>query len=305
MTAFRVSLLCLLGLSTLLACKNNPDTADAYGNFEATETLVSAEFHGKLLRLSVEEGSTLEAGVLVGEIDDTPLKLQKEVLEKSIAALRVGMPDIPVQLASLEQQWASAKKEEARIAQLLQAEAATSKQLDDIKTQRQVLERQIHALNSSLNIQTRSILSQTETLKAQILQIENDIQKCQLINPLAGTVLTKYVEAHELVAAGKPIYKIADLTKMTLRAFVSGHQLSQIKLGQNVSVRVDGPDNSYKTHAGKVVWVSDKAEFTPKMVQTKEQRVNLVYAIKIQVPNDGTLKIGMPGEVLFSQNPQP
>jgi len=305
MTLYRVFIVCLSCLSTLLACKNNPSTSDAYGNFEAVETLVSAEFHGKLLRLSLEEGSPVEAGVLVGEMDCTSLALQKEVLEKSIAALMVGVPDIPVQLASLEQQLAAAKTEEMRIGQLFQAEAATSKQLDDVKSQRQVLERQIHALKSTLHIQTRSILSQTETLRAQILQIDNDFEKCKVINPVLGTVLTKYVEPHELMTVGKPIYRIADLTKMTLRAFVSGNQLSQIQLGQTVSVLVDGPDNTYKNHVGKIVWISDKAEFTPKIVQTKEQRVNLVYAVKIQVPNDGTLKIGMPGEVLFAPNSKP
>jgi len=302
MTPHRAFILCL---ACLLACKGNPNTADAYGNFEAIETLISAEFNGKLLRLSLEEGSLLEAGAWVGEIDATPLRLQKEVLEKSIAALVVGMPDIPVQLASLEQQLTTAKREELRIRQLFQAEAATSQQLDDIQSQRQVLERQIHALKSNLHIQTRSILAQTETLRAQILQIENDIEKCNVINPVAGTVLTKYVEPNEFVTVGKPIYKLADLTKMTLRAFVSGSQLSSIHMSQTVSVLIDGPNNTSKNYVGKIVWISDKAEFTPKMVQTKEQRVNLVYAIKIQVPNDGALKIGMPAEVLFAQNPKP
>ncbi|MCL2314982.1 MAG: HlyD family efflux transporter periplasmic adaptor subunit [Proteobacteria bacterium] len=300
MTTLKSLLLCLAGFFTFTACKNSQTLSDAYGNFEAVETLVSAESNGKLLALSLEEGSQLEAGAWVGEIDTIPLKLQKEVLEKSIEALLVGRPDIPVQLAGLGQQLETAKKEEARIRQLFQAEAATSKQLDDTQSQRQVLERQINALKSNLNIQTRSILSQTETLRAQILQIENNLEKCKLINPVSGTVLTKYVEPNELVVVGKPIYKIADLTKMTLRAFVSGNQLSQIKIGQTVSVLVDGPDNSYKTYGGIIHWVSDKAEFTPKIVQTKEARVNLVYAIKIQVPNDGTIKIGMPGEVLFS-----
>ncbi|MCL2626320.1 MAG: HlyD family efflux transporter periplasmic adaptor subunit [Cystobacterineae bacterium] len=293
---------CLLAL---IACKNNANPSDAYGNFEAVETLVSAESNGKLLTLSLEEGSQLEAGVLVGEIDPVPLRLQKEVLEKSIEALMVGRPDIPVQLASLEQQLATAKKEERRIQQLFQAEAATSKQMDDMSSQRQVLERQISALKSSLSIQTRSILSQTETLRAQILQIENSLEKCKIINPISGTVLTKYVEPNELVAIGKPIYKIADLTKMTLRAFVSGNQLSQIKIGQKVSVLIDGPDNSYKTYDGVISWVSDKAEFAPKIVQTKEVRVNLVYAIKVQAPNDGAIKIGMPGEVVFVPPSQP
>jgi HlyD family secretion protein len=187
---------------------------------------------------------------------------------------------------------------------LFQAEAATSQQWDDIKSQRQVLERQIHALKSTLNIQTRSILAQTETLRAHILQIEYDIEKCKIINPLSGTVLAKFVEANEFVTPGKPLYKIADLTKMTLRAFVSGNQLSQIQLGQTVSVLVDGPNNSYKNYVGNIAWISDKAEFTPKIVQTKEQRVNLVYAIKIHVLNEGALKIGMPAEVRFSQNTQ-
>jgi len=305
MTTHRAFIFCLAGWFLCTACKGNPNTSDAYGNFEAVETLVSAEFSGKLLKLSFEEGSQLEAGALVGEIDSNPLKLQKEVLEKSMAALKVGMPDIPVQLASLEQQLATAKREELRILQLFQAEAATSRQRDDIQSQRQVLERQIHALKSTLNIQTRSILAQTETLQAQILQIENDIEKCKVINPISGTVLTKYVEPNEFVTVGKPIYKIADLTKMTLRAFVSGNQLSQIQIGQTVSVLIDGPNNSYKNYVGKIGWVSDKAEFTPKIVQTKEQRVNLVYAIKIQVPNDGALKIGMPAEVRFSPSPKP
>lgn len=305
MTPLKSLMLWFSCLLALIACKNNANPSDAYGNFEAVETLVSAESNGKLLTLSLEEGSQLEAGVLVGEIDPVPLRLQKEVLEKSIEALMVGRPDIPVQLASLEQQLATAKKEERRIQQLFQAEAATSKQMDDMSSQRQVLERQISALKSSLSIQTRSILSQTETLRAQILQIENSLEKCKIINPISGTVLTKYVEPNELVAIGKPIYKIADLTKMTLRAFVSGNQLSQIKIGQKVSVLIDGPDNSYKTYDGVISWVSDKAEFAPKIVQTKEVRVNLVYAIKVQAPNDGAIKIGMPGEVVFVPPSQP
>ncbi|MCL2012698.1 MAG: HlyD family efflux transporter periplasmic adaptor subunit [Cystobacterineae bacterium] len=305
MIKYKAFILCFSCWLICLSCKNNPNPSDAYGNFEAIETLVSAESNGKLLTLSLEEGSQLEAGVLVGEIDPVPLKLQKEVLEKSIEALMVGMPDIPVQLASLEQQWAAAKKEELRIQQLFQAEAATSKQLDELKSQRQVLERQIHALKSNLNIQTRSILSQAETLRAQILQIENNLEKCKIINPISGTVLSKYVEPHELLTVGKPIYRIADLTQMTLKAFVSGKQLSQIYIGQRVSVLIDGPDNTHKTYVGTLAWISDKAEFTPKMVQTREQRVNLVYAIKIGVPNDGALKMGMPAEVLFSPNPKP
>jgi len=305
MKTSKASIFCLACLFICIACKKNPNTSDAYGNFEAVETLVSAEFAGKLLKLSLEEGSQLEAGVLVGEIDDGPLRLQKEVLEKSIAALMVGMPDIPVQLASLEQQLAAAKREELRIGQLFQAEAATSQQWDDAKSQRHILERQVHALKSTLHIQTRSLLAQTETLRSQILQIENDMEKCKIINPVSGTVLTKYVEPNEFVTLGKPIYKIADLTKMTLRAFVSGNQLSQIKLGQTVSVLTDGPNNTYENHVGKIAWISNKAEFTPKIVQTKEQRVNLVYAIKVQVPNEGTLKIGMPAEVRFAQNPNP
>jgi Multidrug resistance efflux pump len=210
------------------------------------------------------------------------------------------MPDAPSQLSTISEQLATANREKQRVENLLKADAATKKQLDDINAQIDLLKKQYDALQKSLNVSTRSLQSETLPLKAQLDQVEDQIKKSIIVNPQAGMVLTQYAMQDEVVNAGKALYKIADLSTITLRIYISGSQLSQIKIGQDVSVQVDAGDKDYKKYTGKITWVSDKAEFTPKTIQTKEERANLVYAVKISVKNDGYLKLGMYGEVKFN-----
>jgi HlyD family secretion protein len=290
--------LCIIVLTTSCSHKNN--SADAYGNFEAVnEIIISAEGNGKLLSFAVEEGMTLRKGDAVGLIDTTQLHLQKLQLQANIAALRAQTPDIPPQLKALQEQLSAAEREKRRVENLLKNDAATSKQLDDVTSNCTVIESQITALKSSLNTQLRGVLAQEEPLQAQINLLDNLIEKCFIINQIDGVILTKYANAFEFTATGKPLYKIADLTAMTLRVYLSEDQLGKVQIGQTCEVRMDMPDGKMKSYTGVVSWLSDKSEFTPKMIQTKNERVNLVYALKITVPNDGGIKIGMPGEVKF------
>jgi len=294
--------LCITVLA-ITSCSHKNNSADAYGNFEAAnEIIISSEGNGKLLSFSVGEGMTLRKGDVVGLIDTTQLHLQKLQLKANIAALRAQMPDIPPQLKALQEQLSAAEREKRRIENLLKNDAATSKQLDDITSNCAVLEGQIAALKSSLNTQQRGLLAQEEPLQAQMDLIDNSIEKCLIINPINGIVLTKYANYFEFTATGKPLYKIADLTAMTLRVYLSEDQLGKVHIGQTCEVRMDMPDGKLKTYTGHIVWISDKSEFTPKMIQTKNERVNLVYAVKISVQNDGGIKIGMPGEVKLVEN---
>ncbi len=293
--------LCLFGLAafTLASCGNGKVTYDASGTFEATETIVSAEASGRLDEFSVTEGQTLAAGAVVGSIDSVQLSLRKKQLEAQIAAVLSRRPQIAAQVASLQEQLAGAQREQARLAKLVQADAATPKQYDDATTQVQVIKKQIDAVYSTLNTSTQSISEESMPLRVQIEQLNDQLAKCRLVNPVNGTVLTTYAEQHEVTSVGKALYKIADLSTIYLRAYVSGGQFSQIKLGQHVKVIVDNGADATRTFDGTISWISDKAEFTPKTIQTKDERANLVYAVKIRVKNDGTLKIGMYGEVNF------
>lgn len=296
-----LTLLCLLGLAafTLASCGNGKVTYDASGTFEATETIVSAEASGRLDEFSVTEGQTLAAGAVVGSIDSVQLSLRKKQFEAQIAAVLSRRPQIAAQVASLQEQLAGAQREQARLAKLVQADAATPKQYDDATTQVQVIKKQIDAVYSTLNTSTQSISEESMPLRVQIEQLNDQLAKCRLVNPVNGTVLTTYAEQHEVTSVGKALYKIADLSTIYLRAYVSGGQFSQIKLGQRVKVIVDNGADATRTFDGTISWISDKAEFTPKTIQTKDERANLVYAVKILVKNDGTLKIGMYGEVNF------
>lgn len=283
----------------LASCGQNGNQYDASGNFEAEETIISSESTGKILQLNIEEGLVLKAGQPVGYIDTTQLFLRKKQLYYSIRALLAKSPDAASQLSTIQRQIETTTYEKKRIENLLKDDAATMKQMDDLTAQGDLLQKQYNALQTSLVIATRSIQSETLPLKAQIEQLEDQIKKSIIINPMEGTVLTKYAERDEVVTTGKPIYKIADLSAMVMRAYISGDQLAEIKLGQNVNVLVDDVKAGSKKYAGVVAWVSDKAEFTPKTIQTKDERANLVYAIKINVKNDGFLKIGMYGDVMF------
>jgi HlyD family secretion protein len=297
-----------------LSCQRSAPKADAYGNFEADELIVGAEASGKIIQFSVEEAQTLNAGTVVGRIDSTQLVLKIAQLKANIRAVAAKSPAISAQLAVFEkqlnankQQLATLQREKQRIENLLKKDAAVPKQLDDLNAQIEQVQRQMDvvteqrsASDANLNTQKNGLLAEILPLQDQIAQIEDQIAKCKIVNPIDGTVLTKLVEAGEVTSFGKPLYKIANLQQIILRAYVAGDQLGSIKVGQEVKVSIDGPDNSLRDFTGKISWVSSKAEFTPKIIQTKDERVNLVYAIKILVPNDGTLKIGMPAEVHWS-----
>jgi len=282
------------------ACNRNGSEFDATGNFEADEIIISAEASGKIIQLNVEEGTELKSQTVIGLIDTTQLYLHKKQLEYSIRAVHAKQPNATVQLAAINEQIETTKREKQRVENLLKDDAATQKQLDDLNAQVDLLQRQFSAAQSTLTITKQSLQSETLPLKAQLEQVQDQITKSKIVNPVNGTVLTLYAKQNEVVNPGKALYKIADLSTVILRAYISGSQLSQIKLGQSVKVLVDAPDDGYKEYAGTIKWISDKAEFTPKTIQTKEERANLVYAVKIDVKNDGYLKLGMYGEVLFN-----
>lgn len=296
---------------TLVACKNDEQRSDAYGNFEARETIVSAEATGQLTAFELEEGQTLEAGKVVGQIDTKQLALRKAQVQASMKALTSKTPNIASQLSYFEkqinvsnQQLENLHNEKKRTQNLIANNAAPTKQLDDLNNQIAVTERQIALIKqqreaqfSALSTQKSGLLAEVSPLQKQIEQLDDQIQKSAVVNPIAGTVTVKFVEPREVVSYGKSLYKIADLGTIILRAYLSGDQLVNVKVGQQVNVLVDAPNGAFKTYTGKVSWISSKAEFTPKVIQTREERVNLVYAMKVAVKNDGGLKIGMPGEV--------
>lgn len=306
----------LISTITLLlaSCSGNKIDYDASGNFEADEVIVSAQQNGELLSFTVNEGQHIPAGTVVGQIDVTIPVLQKEQAEASIASLKekTGTADEQValinrQLAVQQAQLDNLNKERQRTQNLINADAAPRKQLDDINAQITQLQRQMAATKEQISVyrsntatQNRSILSEKAPLEKTVQQIQAQINKGQIINPQTGTVLTRYALKGEMAATGKPLYKIANTDTLTLKAYITGEQLPLIKNGQRVQVRIDQGSKTYKMYAGNIVWISDKSEFTPKTIQTKNERANLVYAIKIRVPNDGYLKIGMYGEALFT-----
>jgi len=291
----------ILILATLLSasCTERQQAYDASGTFEAVETIISAEANGAIRALDVEEGQSLTAGQTVGYIDSTQLYLKKRQFQAQINAVLSKKPDIAVQLAALQEQLGQAVREQQRIASMAKADAATPKQLDDANAQVAVIKKQIAAQQSSLGISSSSITQEASPLEIQIAQLEDQLAKTRIVNPVNGTVLVKYAEVNEVASIGKPLYKIADLSTITLRAYVTGPQFAQLRINQQVTVLVDDADGSYREYPGTIDWISDKAEFTPKTIQTKDERENLVYAVKIRVKNDGLLKIGMYGEVRF------
>ena len=295
-----ITLLTALFLPLLLfSCSNGSGEYDATGSFEATEIIVSSQANGGILELTVEEGEQLEAGQIVGQIDSTQLYLQKMSLLSNAEGIRSQQPDIHKQTAAIQQQIRTLEKERARVKNLLAANAATQKQLDDIESQIEVQEKQLLASTSTLEKSSKNISAQSSTLEIQIAQLNDQLEKTQIISPISGTVLNRYAEAGELATMGTPLFKIADTSTLYLRAYVTNDQLAQIKLNDEVTVRVDNGEGNMKTYRGRINWISDKSEFTPKTIQTKNERANLVYALKIAVPNDGCLKIGMYGEVKF------
>lgn len=286
----------VIGLS---GCMHQDLSFDASGAFETEETIISSEATGVIKQLTIEEGQPLKTGQIIGYIDSIQLHLKKEQIMAEVTALLGGKPDISIQLSALQEQLSNAEKNRNRIANLVEGKAATGKQLDDMNTQVAVLKKQIEALKSSLNISTNGINKNVVPLQLQMAQLNDQINKCKIINPINGTVLVKYAEANEMATIGKPLYKIADLSVIFLRAYITGNQLPQIKLNQKVTVLTDDGKGGYKKTKGIITWINDKAEFTPKTIQTKDERANLVYAIKVKVKNNGTYKIGMYGEIKF------
>lgn len=297
------------------SCSNHKNDYDASGNFEADEVIVSAQQNGELLSYTVTEGARLAAGAVVGQIDVTIPQLQKEQAEAAIAALQQKTTTSDEQVAVVKKQLAVQQAqlehlhhEQQRTQNLVKEDAAPSKQLDDINAQIDQLQKQMAATRQQIGVyqsntstQNRSILSEKAPLEKTVQQLEAQIDKGQIVNPINGTVLTNYALKGEMAMVGKPLYKIANTDTLTLRAYITGGQLPQIKLQQPVQVRINNGDNKYKKYSGIITWISDKSEFTPKTIQMKEERANLVYAIKVKVKNDGYLKIGMYGEVLFHQ----
>ncbi|NML23262.1 HlyD family efflux transporter periplasmic adaptor subunit [Pseudoflavitalea sp. G-6-1-2] len=295
----------------LAACNGNGTVADASGTFEVDEVIVSSELTGKILSFDVQEGDSIAKDKVVGLVDAENLNLQKEQVQASIAALSQKTADLNPQVKLLEDQLtvqqAQLKNllhEKQRLENLIKADAATGKQLDDMVSQIEVVQRQMQVTRQQMQVQrsnvgtqNRSILSEGKPLEKRVAQLDDQLKRASITNPVGGTVIEKYAEAGEMTSTGKALYKIADLSVMTLRAYITGTQLPQVKLGQQVKVLIDNGAKSYKELAGTITWIADKAEFTPKTIQTKEERANLVYAIKVKVKNDGFLKIGMYGEI--------
>lgn len=295
----------LLGLCSLLAlfsaCGNGVPKYDATGTFETTEVLVSAEASGHLLYFDIEEGMLLKAGEEVGVVDTVQLYLKKLQLEASIKSVEEQRPDILKQVAATKEQISAAQRERNRVANLLKVGAANQKQLDDAEDQLEVLRKQLVAQNSTLSNSHQSLTWQSSSVGIQVAQVEDQLKKCHITSPITGTVLAKYAEAGELTAMGTPLFKVADTEQMYLRAYITSEQLSQVKLGQKVTVFSDYGTDEHKQYPGVVTWISDTSEFTPKTILTKNERANLVYAVKIAVHNDGLLKIGMYGGVEFNK----
>jgi HlyD family secretion protein len=308
-------ILCVVAVTALfMGCESRNGQSDAFGTFEADEVIVSSEVSGKILSLNIEEGSLLKKDSVVGVIDSVPILLQKAQMLATIGALKRKTMDVKPQIRLLqdqitvqEAQLDNALHEKARTERLVRAEAATTKQLDDINTQIDVLQKQITVTSQRIKVQETTtgnqnsiVMSEYKPLRKSLAQIDDQLQRAFISNPTNGVVLTKYAMAGEMTAAGKALYKIADLSTITLRAYITGTQMAQIKLNQEVTVLVDSNKTKYRKYTGIVSMISDQAEFTPKTIQTKDERANLVYAIKIHVKNDGFLKIGMYGEVKFN-----
>lgn len=282
----------ILATIGLISCNNNSDKADGYGNFEATEITISAEANGKINFLKVEEGAILEPQTQVGLVDTLQLYLTKQQLIASKNTVSSKSANVLSQKSVLAEQLKSAQIEKNRITNMNAENAATKRQVDEIDGKVKVIQEQI----KSVGTQNAPIISDLKSIDVQIEKINDQIEKSKITNPIKGTVLTKYAEPGEVTAFGKPLYKLANLSEMILRVFVSETQLPQLKIGQEVTVKIDGLEEM-KSYKGTISWIASQAEFTPKIIQTKEERVNLVYALKIKVKNDGSLKIGMPAEM--------
>ncbi len=292
----------MLFLAALLpvACSNNKTDYDASGIFESTEVIVSSQVSGQLMEFTVTEGQQLQADSYLGYVDTTQLYLKKQQLMASRTAVSSRSTSVPRQIASLKEQIATQKRELARFGNLVKLNAANQKQVDDIQSQLSVLEKQLAAQTELLVNNNQGISGESTALESQIAQIEDQLLKSRITSPIQGTVLTKYAEQGEFTAPGKALFKVSDMQQMYLRAYITSDQLTQLKQGQPVTVYADFGEDQMRTYPGTISWIADKAEFTPKTIQTRNERANLVYAVKITVTNDGYLKNGMYGEVKFN-----
>ena len=284
-------------VTSLFSCDNDNGKADGYGNFEATEITISAENNGKLMRFDLNEGDVLKKEQFIGYIDTIPLALKREQLEVSKGVINSKSKGVLSQINVLNAKLKTANTNKRRVENLIKDEAGTQKQLDDVLGEIDVIKNQIR----SVEINNAPVVNELKSIDVQLKQVADQIEKSKIINPVSGTVLTKYTEPNEITSFGKPLYKIANLNTMQLRVYVSEPQLANIKIGQEVTVKIDQA-KEMKSYKGTISWIAQEAEFTPKIIQTKEERVALVYAAKIDVINDGSLKIGMPAELWINKN---
>lgn len=290
----------ILFVIVFISCKNGKNNIDASGMFEATEIIVSAEGNGKIISLNMDEGINVEANQILGYIDTIQLHLTKLQLEANARAIGNRSQDVTKQIAATRQQIKTQKQELERTKKLISANAANQKQQDDIEAQIAILEKQLAAQQSTLEKGNKSIDEENSALSIQIEQMNDQLEKCKITSPINGTILAKYAEQGESTAIGKPLFKVADINTMILRAYITSGQLTQLHLGQKVNVYADFKEKENRIYEGTITWISDNAEFTPKTIQTRDERANLVYAVKISVPNDGLLKIGMYADIKFN-----
>ena len=284
----------VMGL-TVISCNNKNEASDAFGNFEADDQIVSSEIPGKLLSSNFEEGMTLAKGAEIAVVDTVPLILQVAQLESQMTTIQARKQSVNMQIAVIEQQKKNLEKDRARIANMFKDGASTQKQVDDVNGNMEVLSKQIASTHSQETI----LSGEREVAVTQLAQLRDKIGRCRILSPINGLVLERYKRAGELVGQGQSLCRIADVSSLNLRVYVSGDQLSHLKIGQKVKVLIDESVSKNKTMEGTVTWIATEAEFTPKIIQTKVERVKLVYAVKVKVNNDGSLKIGMPGEIKF------
>lgn len=294
--AFReLSILSLILIS--FACSRDSGIYDASGSFETTEIIVSSEVGGKILELNINEGDLVEGGTVLGQIDTVQLWLKKRQILATVRALEARRPQVGKQIAAIEEQISVQTTEKERVERLLKAGAATGKQLDDINASLSILNKQLDAQRSSLTNTSGGITEDAAALMIQVEQINDQLQRSRITSPIRGVILAKYAEVGEVTGAGRPIFKVADMEHMILKAYITSDILTMVKLGQTVKIFADFGADSSREYEGRIVWMSDKAEFTPKTIQTRSERDNLVYAVKIAVTNDGFLKLGMYGGV--------
>ncbi len=286
----------------ITSCKEDKNTSDAFGNFDVNETIISAEAAGRLETFTIKEGQLLKVGQVIGSIDSTSLVLQRNEIKANKKTITAKLTAINAEIKVLKVQLSVIEKEHVRVLKLIESDVATQKQKDDIEGNIKIIKSKINAANA----QKPAVTAQLTVIDANLAKVDYLISKCIIINPIGGRVLTKLVEPYEIVGLGKPLYKIANTDKIYLKAFVTGTQVSGLKIGQKVAIIIDTPEGDYRSINGIINWISDEAEFTPKLIQTREERVSLVYAIKVGFENNAqlpsgqeTVKIGMPGEVKF------